>query len=51
MKLYFPSAEEDEAMVMQSVREEPKEATHAAKSSKVMHKRAHYTFPWRRVTG
>ncbi|MCM3170796.1 phage late control D family protein [Paenibacillus sp. MER 99-2] len=36
VKLYFPSAEEDEAMVMQSVREEPKEATHAAKSSKVM---------------
>lgn len=36
VKLYFPSAEEDEAMVMQSVREEPKEATYAAKSSKVM---------------
>lgn len=34
VKLYFPSAEEDEAMVMQSVREEPKEAAHTTKSSK-----------------
>ncbi|WP_426252881.1 HNH endonuclease [Paenibacillus pabuli] len=36
VKLYFPSAEEDEAMVMQSVRQEPTEAGHVEKSSKVM---------------
>ncbi|QLG37113.1 DNA/RNA non-specific endonuclease [Paenibacillus sp. E222] len=36
VKLYFPSAEEDEAMVMQSVRQEPTEAGHVEKSGKVM---------------
>ncbi|MFC9711519.1 HNH endonuclease [Paenibacillus sp. NPDC056933] len=36
MKLYFPSAEEDEAMVMQSVCQEPPEAGHVEKSCKVM---------------